>query len=166
MTKTGALGQVYRSGEVIVREGDPGDCLYVIQEGKVEVYRETDARQVVLAVLGETDFFGEVPLFERQRRSASVRAAGDVRVLTVDRKTLLARIRDDPTLAFRILETMSRRIRQMDQEITRLLIGLDRPSGPTAASDAGSDEMAADSGSAGERIEPGEGSSNRSPPAS
>ena len=117
----GELGKLYSDGELIVRQGDPGDCMYVIQEGEVEVFRQDEGAEVSLAVLGQDEFFGEVPLFERQDRSASVRAKGNVRVLTVDRKTLLRRIQEDPTLAYRILETMSRRIRQLDAEVSRLM---------------------------------------------
>jgi CRP-like cAMP-binding protein len=117
----GELGKRYRDGELIVQQGDPGDCMYVIQEGEVEVFRAADGGETPLAVLGKDEFFGEVPLFERQDRSASVRAKGDVRVLTVDRKTLLRRIQEDPTLAYRILETMSRRIRTLDTELSRLM---------------------------------------------
>ena len=123
MTVPGGLGQVYKDGQLIVRQGDQGDCLFVIQEGQVQVFKENADAEVPLATLGANEFFGEVPLFERQRRSASVRAVGDVRVLTVDRKTLMRRIQEDPTLAYRILETMSRRIRQLDEEVARLVLG-------------------------------------------
>lgn len=124
--KAGALGRVYSSGEFIVRQGEPGDCMFVIQEGQVEVVREEGGREVRLSLLGEKDFFGEVPLFERERRSASVRAVGEVRVLTVDRKTILRRFQEDPSLAYRILETLSRRIREMDNEVARLIIDRQR----------------------------------------
>ena len=123
----GELGKLYQDGELIVRQGDSGDCLYVIQEGEVEVFRVGDGGETPLAVLGKEEFFGEVPLFERQDRSASVRAKGEVRVLTVDRKTLLRRIQEDPTLAYRILETMSRRIRMLDSELSRLMGLFGRP---------------------------------------
>ena len=123
----GALGTMYKDGDLIVRQGDPGDCMYVIQEGEVEVFREGEGEEVALAVLGRDEFFGEVPLFERQDRSASVRAKGNVRVLTVDRKTLLRRIQEDPTLAYRILETMSRRIRALDSEVSRLMFLFGKP---------------------------------------
>ena len=123
----GALGTMYKDGDLIVRQGDPGDCMYVIQEGEVEVFREGEGEEVTLAVLGQDEFFGEVPLFERQDRSASVRAKGNVRVLTVDRKTLLRRIQEDPTLAYRILETMSRRIRALDSEVSRLMFLFGKP---------------------------------------
>jgi CRP/FNR family cyclic AMP-dependent transcriptional regulator len=118
----GELGRQYRAGETIVREGESGDCLYVIQSGEVEVIRERDGAEVQLAVLKESDFFGEGSLFDREKRSATVRALGEVRVLTVDKKTLLRRIQEDPTLAYRIIETMSHRVRDLDATVTRLTV--------------------------------------------
>lgn len=119
---SGELGSQYRDGEIIVRQGDSGDCLYVVQAGKVEVVQEHDGQEVQLAVLEESDFFGEGSLFDRETRSATVRALGDVRVLTVDKKTLLRRIQEDPTLAYRIIETLCHRIRGLDGTVTRLTV--------------------------------------------
>jgi CRP-like cAMP-binding protein len=113
----GALGKAYRSGDVIVRQGESGDCMYVILEGQIEVLAEEQGKEVRLAVLGEGDFFGEMALFEHAVRSATVRALGDVRVLTVDKRTLLSRIKDDPSLAFRIVEKLSHRIRELDHRV-------------------------------------------------
>jgi CRP-like cAMP-binding protein len=111
------LGKIYTDGEIIVEQGSVGNCMYVIQEGEVEILVERQGRQVSLATLGEGDFFGEMALFERQVRSATVRAVGDVRALTVDKKNFLRRIHEDPSLALRIVETMSRRIRELDGEL-------------------------------------------------
>jgi len=94
--------------------------MYVIQEGRVEVLSGRDGRSVPLAVLGERDFFGEMALFERDVRSATVRALDDVRVLTLDKRTFLRRIQEDPSLAFRLLEKLSRRLREMDAELARV----------------------------------------------
>lgn len=118
--EAGALGKVYRDGEVVVRQGESGDCMYVIQAGQAEVLQEKDGKEVRLAVLDEEDVFGEMALFEREVRSATVRALGDVRVLTVDKKTFLRRIQEDPSLAFRILQKMSHRIRQSNTELVRI----------------------------------------------
>src|SRR5574341_1398616 len=118
--ETGGVGKVYQDGEVIVRQGELGNCLYVIQSGKAEVIEETNGQAVPLAVLGENDFFGEMAIFEDQVRSATVRALGAVRVLTVDKKTLLRRIQQDPALAFRILEHMCNRLRKLDCELARV----------------------------------------------
>ncbi|GAH40492.1 unnamed protein product, partial [marine sediment metagenome] len=118
--ETGALGKVYRDGEIIVRQGDAGDCMYVIQAGQVEVLQEKNDKEVRLAVLGEGDFFGEMALFEHEVRSATVRALGEVRVLTIDKRTFLRRIHEDPSLAFRIVQKMSQRIRELNTEVVRL----------------------------------------------
>ncbi|HEY5997068.1 MAG TPA: cyclic nucleotide-binding domain-containing protein [Candidatus Deferrimicrobiaceae bacterium] len=118
--KMGELGKVYAAGEAVIRQGDPGDCMYVIQSGQVEVVREADRHEFRLAVLSPGDFFGEMALFERDRRSATVRALGEVRVLTIDQGMFLRKIRDDPSLAFRIMEKMSNRIRELDAEVARL----------------------------------------------
>jgi CRP-like cAMP-binding protein len=122
--ETGALGKTYRDSEVIVRQGEAGDCMFVIQAGEVEVFRVNDKqREVRLAVLHEKDFFGEMALFDREVRSATVRALGEARVLTVDRKSFLRRVHEDPSLAFRVVEQMSHRIRDLDAELTRLKTG-------------------------------------------
>jgi CRP/FNR family transcriptional regulator len=115
----GALGKVYESGEVIVRQGDVGDCMYVIQAGEVEVLSETDGGDVRLAVLGAGDLFGEMAIFDREVRSATVRALGEARLLTVDGKTFMRRIAEDPSLAFRVVQKMSRRIRELNTEVAR-----------------------------------------------
>lgn len=119
---SGALGREYSDGEVIIRQGEIGECMYVIQEGEAEVILEKDGREVRLAVRREGEFFGEMAIFEREVRMATVRAlgAGRIRVLTVDKNNFLRRIHEDPSLAFRIVETMSRRIRELSEEVARL----------------------------------------------
>jgi CRP-like cAMP-binding protein len=117
---SGALGKLYEDGEVIIRQGDVGDCMFVIQDGEVEVYTEKDGTEVSLAVRKEGDLIGEMAVFEREVRSANVRAKGRARVLTLDKKNFLSRINEDPSLAFRIVQTMSRRIRELSEEVARL----------------------------------------------
>jgi len=115
--KSGELGKTYNNGEVIIRQGESGNCMYVIQSGEVEVIRHKDGDEVQLAIRREGDFFGEMALFSRKVRSATIRALGEARVLTVDRKNLLNSIQKDPSLAFRIIETLSKRIRDLSEEI-------------------------------------------------
>jgi CRP-like cAMP-binding protein len=118
--ETRGLGKVYQDGQVLIRQGEVGDCMYVIQKGQVAVLAEKNGGEVQLAVLGEGEIFGEMAVFEREVRSATVRALGEVRALTVDKKNFLRRIQEDPSLAFRLMQTMSRRIRELNNEITRL----------------------------------------------
>jgi CRP-like cAMP-binding protein len=118
--KEGELGRVFPDGEAICREGEKGDCMYVIQSGKVRITKSTDSGEVTIATLGNGEIFGEMALFDRLPRSATALASGDARVLCVDRKKFFSVISRDPTLAFKILEAMSQRIRTLDGEIAKL----------------------------------------------
>lgn len=117
---TGGLGSLYEDGEMIVRQGEEGDCMHVIQEGRADVIVEKNGKEVRLRELGEGEIIGEMAIFDRVTRSATVRAVGRARVLTVDKTTLLARIHQDPSLAFHIVQTMSRRIRDLSEEVRSL----------------------------------------------
>ena len=116
----GALGKIYLDGDPIVRQGEIGDCMYVVQSGQVEVMLGSEEGEQSLALLGPGDFFGEMAVFEREVRSATVRARGEAKVLKIDKKTLLRRITEDPLLAVKFLETLSRRIRELNARCARL----------------------------------------------
>jgi CRP-like cAMP-binding protein len=116
----GALGTVYENGDVIVRQGELGDCMYVVQSGEVEVVQATNGGEHRLAILGTGDFFGEMAVFEKEVRSATVRAHGEARALKVDKRTLLRRIKEDPLLAVNLLQTMSQRIRDLNAHLAAL----------------------------------------------
>ena len=120
MENSGALGKVYQDGQDIVCQGETGDCMYVIQEGKVEVIRDEDGEEVRLMVLDTGELFGEMAIVERQVRMATVRALGPARVLTIDQKDFLRRIHKDPSLAWRVVQTLSGRVRELDAEVARL----------------------------------------------
>ena len=127
------LGRVYEDGTIIIKEGDVGDCLYVIQEGTVEILRERNGHATRLGLAGPGEMIGEMAVFERQVRSATVRAHGRARVMTIDKKNFLRRINEDPSLAFRIVQTMSRRIRELDSEVARLKAATQPASGAPVA---------------------------------
>ena len=115
----GALGRIYRDGEVIVREGEVGDCMFAVQDGEVEVLTIREGRDVVLRVLGKGAIVGEMSLFDREVRSATVRARGEARLLTVDRESFLRRVHEDPSLALNVVRVMSSRIRELTAELAR-----------------------------------------------
>lgn len=122
------MGKAFRDQEYIVQQGEIGDCMYVIQAGTVEVIRRSGDKEFSLAVLGEGEFFGEMALFDREVRSASVRALGEVWVLTLEKKSFLRHVRRDPSMAFRVLEKMAHRIRALDSKIVDMgAAGLERP---------------------------------------
>ena len=113
----GALGKTYEPGQSIIRQGEMGDYMYVIQEGLVEVVKEVDGRAIQLAVLGKGEFFGEMAIFEQETRAATVRALVPARIITIDRKNLLRRIQEDSSLAYRLVQVMSGRVRKLGEQI-------------------------------------------------
>jgi len=117
----GSLGKLYQNGDIIIRQGTVGNCMYVIQQGQVEVLLRKGDTEVRVAVLGDGDFFGEMALFDQEVRSATVRARGEVWVLTLEKKSFLRRIHEDPSLAFRMLEKMSRRVRELNASLNAAL---------------------------------------------
>jgi Cyclic nucleotide-binding domain len=68
---TGTLGRVYEDGEILFRQGDVGDVMYVVQEGEVEIVHERDGRETPLAVVAEGGLVGEMAIFLREPRSAT-----------------------------------------------------------------------------------------------
>jgi CRP/FNR family transcriptional regulator len=117
MNDSGVLGKIYEDGEVIVRQGEAGDCMFVIQEGLVEVVVEEGGQEIQIAIRREGEFFGEMAIFEREVRMATVRALGQAKIITIDKKNFMRRIHEDPSLAYRMVQSMSQRIRALSARI-------------------------------------------------
>jgi len=115
-----ALGKIFRPGEDIVRQGEVGDCMYVIQQGDAEVLKEVDGMQTRVDTMQTGDIFGEIAIVEHTTRSSTVRAITEVHVMTIDRKTFLRRVQEDPSLALNVLKVMAHRVRGLDQELAVL----------------------------------------------
>ena len=118
--KAGELGKVYQDGELVIQQGEVGNSMYVIQTGEVEIFRDHDGQEVKLRTAGPNEFFGEMALVENDVRSASVRAKGEARILHVDKRTFMRRVHEDPSLAYRIMESLSHEIRRLAAEVERL----------------------------------------------
>ena len=115
-----ALGKTFQPGEDIVRQGDVGNCMYVIQQGEAEVLKEVNGKQSRVDTMAGGDIFGEIAIVEHTTRSSTVRAITEVHVMTIDRKTFLRRVQEDPSLALNVLKVMARRVRGLDQELAVL----------------------------------------------
>jgi len=118
------LGKAFPDGEIIFRQGDAADCLFIILSGKVVIYQEKDGKEVPLAELGKGDSFGDMGAFMGPRRTESARSLGGARVITADYKFVLKKFRDDPSFAFQIIETMALRDRAKTEEQEKTLVGL------------------------------------------
>ncbi len=112
----------YRSGEVILTEGTPGDVMYLIEWGRVEVLSRTDGSSRILAVLGEGDFFGEMALLTGNPRSATVRAVTDVDLLALYQPDFDELVLKYPTLAVTLGRVLSQRLSRADEYLTGELV--------------------------------------------
>jgi len=117
--KESELGRTYKDGEIICREGDVGESMFVIQSGSVEVSKNHNGGEMVLRTMTRGEIFGEMALFDRMERSATVKALGEAIVLRVDKKGFFAKACQDPTMTFNILEGMSKRIRDLTSELSK-----------------------------------------------
>ena len=70
---TSGLGKLYTEGQVIVRQGEAGDCMFAVQEGRLEVLKVGKDGEVRVGILEQGDIFGEMSIFEREARSATIR---------------------------------------------------------------------------------------------
>jgi CRP-like cAMP-binding protein len=119
----GSLGAALRRrrfarGEVIFLAGDPGDALYVIERGRVKIALSSpDGKEVVLTLLGPTDFFGDLALLDGEPRSADAIAADDTTTALLSRRDFLRFVEARPSVASRLLAILSRRLRRNAQII-------------------------------------------------
>ena len=113
--------RVFTKGQMILLEDDLGQTFFVIGGGSVKITRlSDDGREVILAMLGESDFFGEMSLLDGAGRSANVVALEASEVLTLARNDFLEILQEYPKISISLLEELTRRIRKSDQQIESL----------------------------------------------
>ncbi|CAN5616009.1 hypothetical protein BH10BDE1_BH10BDE1_08750 [soil metagenome] len=104
--------RTFQPGEIIFSEGDDSREMFVVLEGQVEVVKKSPTGNAVrLAAISRGEFLGEMSLLESLPRSATARAVNDVKLLAIHPGGFLLKIRRDPTFAFEIMQSLSRRIR-------------------------------------------------------
>ena len=111
----------YEKGQMILLEESTGETFFIITSGTVKVTRlSDDGREVILALLGESDFFGEMSLLDGEVRSANIVANEDAEVMTLSRRDFLEYLETYPKIAIALLEELAVRIRKSDQQIESL----------------------------------------------
>ena len=115
------ISRNYNKGQVILLEESKGETLFVIKTGEVKVTKlSDDGREVILAILGESDFFGEMSLLDGEGRSANIVANEDSTALTLSRNDFLSCLESYPKIAISLLEELAVRLRKSDKHIESL----------------------------------------------
>lgn len=111
----------YNAGQTILLEASEGEQCFFVTEGSVKITRlSKKGREVILAILSDGDFFGEMSLLDGEFRSANVVALDDTEVLTLNRNDFLLVLKDYPQIAIRLLKEMAHRLRKSDRQIASL----------------------------------------------
>jgi len=102
----------FNPGEIVIAEGTKGTSAFVILSGNAEVIKSWGDREVVIAILGEGQVFGEMGLIEDRPRSATVRACSELKVRIIDRDHFNELLRTRPSVLIPILKSLFERLRQ------------------------------------------------------
>jgi len=114
------LGVRRKKGDVLYKEGDLGNEMYVVQSGAVRIFRELAGVKQELAIMEKGDFFGEISVLEGLPRSASAEALDDVELIEINSTTFDKMIRSNIEIAVRMLRKLSNRLQEANRKIELL----------------------------------------------
>ena len=115
-----AVPRSFEPGQVVFREGDASDTCYVVREGHARaISTHADGRTITLATFGPGDIFGELAMFEDERRSATVEAIEPTSVVGVLGPDMRRLMNEHPEIATRLVIALGRRLREMNERLSR-----------------------------------------------
>jgi CRP/FNR family cyclic AMP-dependent transcriptional regulator len=116
-----SLGQEFAPGEVLFREGEPGDVMFVVQSGAVRISKEVGGQAKVLAVLGAGEFLGEMAILNGKPRTATATVVEPTRCLTIGARMLEQMVARNSEIAIRLIKKLARRLDSADTLVEILL---------------------------------------------
>jgi len=122
--KSNRIIRKYKKGAIVFNEGDSTQEMFIIKKGEVSIEKKLDDRTdntVQLTLLKKGNFFGEMSMIEGLPRSATARATTDLEVQTVHSGSFLVILQRDPTFAFEVINTLSSRIRTMNENLVNVM---------------------------------------------
>jgi CRP/FNR family transcriptional regulator len=115
-----AVPRSFASGEVVFREGDESNTAYVVRSGHARAVRQhSDGRTLTLANFGPGEVFGELAMFDSDRRSATIEAIDDLDLLAILSADMQRLMREHPDIAVKLVVTLGRRLRELNDRLTR-----------------------------------------------
>ena len=115
------FGREYHAGEVLFREGEPGDVMFVIQAGAVRITKEVGGEEKTLAILGPGEFLGEMAILNGKPRTATAVVVDTARCLVIDAKTLEAMVARNAEIAVRLIKKLAKRLDSADTLVEILM---------------------------------------------
>jgi CRP/FNR family transcriptional regulator, cyclic AMP receptor protein len=115
------FGKEFRAGEVLFREGDRGDVMFVVQSGLVRITKTVGSQERPLATLGRGEFIGEMAILNEKPRTATATVVEDAKCLVIDAKTLETMISKNSEIALRLVKKLAKRLDSADTLIQLLL---------------------------------------------
>lgn len=115
-----AVPRRFEPNRVIFREGDESDTCYIVRSGHARAVREhADGRTISLAHFGPGDFFGELAMFDDERRSATVETLDEVDAIAILGADMRRLLREHPDIAVKLVISLGRRLREANERLTR-----------------------------------------------
>jgi CRP/FNR family cyclic AMP-dependent transcriptional regulator len=115
-----AVPRSFRAHQVIFREGDASDTCYVVESGHARAVREhADGRSIALAHFGPGDIFGELAMFDDERRSATVEAIEEVAAIAILGADMRRLLREHADISYKLVIALGRRLRQTNERLAR-----------------------------------------------
>ncbi len=113
--------QVYKKDNMVLIEEEVGSTMFVILDGRVKISRISDeGREVILSILCDGDFFGEMSILDGQTRSANAVTLEDTELMIIRRENFLQMLYDYPQIAINLLKELAHRLRRSDSQIKSL----------------------------------------------
>ncbi len=115
-----AVPRRFEAGEVVLREGDDSDTCYIVRTGRARAVRvHPDGRMIALANFGPGDIFGELAMFDNERRSATVETLEETETIAILGPDMRRVIREQPEIAIQLLSGLARRLRDTNDRLAR-----------------------------------------------
>ena len=115
-----AVPRSFHAGEVVFREGDESNTSYIVRDVHARAVRQhSDGRTLTLANFGPGEVFGELAMFDSDRRSATIEAIDDLDLLAILGADMQRLMREHPDIAVKLVVTLGRRLRELNDRLTR-----------------------------------------------
>lgn len=114
-----AVPRRFETGEVVFREGDESNTCYIVRSGRARATREHNGRSITLANFGPGDIFGELALFDNERRSATIEAVETTEAIAILGGDMRRLLRQHPDISVKLLSALGRRLRETNERLAR-----------------------------------------------